>query len=553
MAASDPGAELGRMLTRLKEHSGLSYQTLGSRTYLSKSAVHRYCAGSSTPADFGTVERIGRATGAGRSELEQLFQLWSRAAARTDAVPTAVAHHRADGDVPPADRDPLPARPAARRSRRLPMVLSLIMLLGLVVVLNGQRGTAGRGAAAETAKAQWISGPTWTLPAEPVGGPLFGVTINSKTGHMPGFPVGAVRLWDSGTLWAALQPEPGRFDWTLLDRQVEGAEAASLPVLFVLGGTPGWAAPAGPRAPYPEDARAAPPDDPARWDAFVSALVHRFAGRIEAYELWVLATDRRFYSGSVENLVDMTRRANKIIKRTDPRATVVCPGMGNLWTAEGRQLLRRFAELGGYDHCDVAGIKLYQRSAADPPETMLQLTTVVDEILHTVGVHPRIWNTGTTYTIPLQGRLDEATARNYAVRFYLVGLLARKTFLERMYLYNWGGAKVPIVLQVDGGSPTPAAQAIATVQRWLAGAQVYSCGHGPAIDLPPNAWQCRFTLPAGTHRTQAAIMWTHEGAASLTAAVDMVSVQHLDGTSAPVSGGSPLTIGEDPVLIRYNS
>ena len=46
-------------------------------------------------------------------------------------------------------------------------------------------------------------------------------------------------------------------------------------------------------------------------------------------------------------------------------------------------------------------------------------------------MHPPIWNTGTTYTIPLQGRLDEATARNYAARFYLVGLLARKAFLQR--------------------------------------------------------------------------------------------------------------------------
>ncbi|WP_199512890.1 helix-turn-helix domain-containing protein [Nucisporomicrobium flavum] len=551
MAASDPRAELGRRLTRLKEHAGLSYQALGSRTHLSKSAIHRYCAGSCTPADFGTVERIGRATGASRPELEGLFVLWSRAVACTET-----AHAP---DAKPGDTGVGQARPLWQRPRRASAVVGLTMVLGVLVILNGLRGGNDPDQPAGAPAAQWVSGPTWTLPAEPVPATLFGVTINSATGHMPAFTVGAVRLWDSGTLWATLQPEPGRFDWTTLDRQVKGAESASLPVLFVLGGTPGWAAPAGPRAPYPEDARAAPPDDPARWDAFVSALVHRYAGRIEAYELWVLATDRHFYSGSVETLVDMTRRADRIIERADPHATVVCPGMGNLWTDEGRQTLRRFAELGGYDHCDVAGIKLHQRSAADPPETMLQLTDAVDGILHAAGVHPRIWNTGTTYTIPLQGRLDEAAAVNHAVRFYLVGLLARNIFLERMYLYNWGGAKVPIVLQVDGGSPTPAARAVETLQRWLAGARVSSCGHGPAIDLPPNAWQCRFTLAArkdpgaGTHRTRATILWTHEGTASFTAAADMVSVERLDGTSAPVAGGSPLSIGEEPVLVRYRS
>nr|WP_221382108.1 helix-turn-helix transcriptional regulator [Actinoplanes polyasparticus] len=536
MAASDPRAELGRTLTRLKERSGLSYQSLGARVHLSKSAVHRYCSGSSAPADFGTVERIGRATGATRPELEELFELWSLAAASSE-TPAAPPVERVD-----------PATPAPKKHRRPLMVaVVLTILVGLLVVLDGQRGTPDPG----PADAQWISGPTWTLPPEPVPDQFFGVTINSKTGHMPDFEVGAVRLWDSGTLWAKLQPEPGRFDWTLLDRQVAGAEASSLPVLFVIGGTPGWAAPAGPRAPYPEDARAAPPDDLARWDAFVTALAGRYAGRIEAYELWVLATDRRFYSGTVETLVDMTRRAHRIVKKADPRATLVCPGMGNLWTEEGRETLRAFAALGGYDHCDVAGIKLYQRSAADPPETMLQLTGVVDEILHEAGVHPRIWNTGTTYTIPLQDKLDETTARNFAVRFYLVGLLARKTFLERMYFYNWGGAKIPIVLQPDGGSPTPAARAVEALQRWLAGAEVHSCGHGPAVDLPPNAWQCRFTAPAGSGSAPVTIVWTHEGTATVTAATDMTSVQRLDGTSSALSAGNPLTIGEDPALVRH--
>jgi hypothetical protein len=85
----------------------------------------------------------------------------------------------------------------------------------------------------------------------------------------------------------------------------------------------------------------------------------------------------------------------------------------------------------------------------------------------------------------------------------------------------------------------------------VSGAQVTSCGHGPAIDLPPHVWQCRFLLPAGTASTRASIMWTHEGDATINAAADMTSAHRLDGTSTPVSPGAFLTISEEPVLFRY--
>jgi hypothetical protein len=399
-----------------------------------------------------------------------------------------------------------------------------------------------------TPAAQRISGPAWVLPPAPVPPTLFGVTLNSSSGAMPTFEVGAVRLWDSQTRWAQIQPRRGIFNWSIADRLIGGAHSAALPVLFVAGGTPGWAAPSGPRAPYPDDSRAAPPDDLADWDRFIQALVRRYRGRIEAYELWVLGNDRRFYSGSMETLVEMSRRASRIVRATDPKATVVCPGMGNLWSSEGQRLLRRFAQLGGYDHCDVAGIKLHQRSAADPPETMLRLLSVVDRTLHEAGAHPRLWSTGTMYSIPLQKRLEEAKARQYAVRFFLVGLYGRSAHLERMYFYNWGGTKIPIVLQADGGPPTGAALAVARLQRWLAHAQSRTCGHGAAINLPANVWRCQLTLVERGQRSEAAIWWTDSGSALAPAGPAAQAVHRLDGSTTVVRPGTAIAVGEDPIL-----
>jgi len=318
--------------------------------------------------------------------------------------------------------------------------------------------------------------------------------------------------------------------------------------MSVFGGTPKWANPAGPAGPYP-DGTPAPPVDLADWDTYVRAVVERYRGGIEAYELWVLANDRRFYAGSVETLVDMTRRASGIVRSVDPDATVVCPGMGQLWNAEGVEFLRRFAELGGYDHCDVAGVKLFQRKASDPPETMLNLTDVIDRVMHETGVHRTLWSTGTTYSIPLEQPLDERDALNHAVRFFLVGIYARKVNLERMYFYNWGGTKIPIVLQPVGGVPTTAALAVEQLQRWLHNARSTACGHGTEMSLPDNVWQCQFITTENGRTYDAVIRWTDEGTATTSAGAAAQQVRHLNGHVQEIGPRDDVTITKEPLLI----
>ncbi|GAA2596766.1 hypothetical protein GCM10010399_29250 [Dactylosporangium fulvum] len=592
--------DLAALLTDLKERSGLSYAWIGRKVNASKSAVHRYCAGQAVPHEFGTVERIARACGASPAELDRLYAVWTVAVRETPALvsggedterpaatgedsgPGAAGEDTAPGPaqentVPPAadvpatpaplsppappsppdlldlqDLQDLPVKAGLRRLYAL-AAAAVAVLVAVVVTTVVIRSPAAPSKPDPSANPQWISGPTWTLPPAPVSPSFFGVTVNSSTGNTPGFTVGALRLWDSETRWAQIQPAKGVFDWSVLDRLVAGAEHAGLPVLYVAGGTPGWAAPGGRRSVYPEDARSAPPDDLADWDTYMRALTQRYRGRIEAYEVWVFANDARLYSGSVETLVEMTRRASTIIRAADPLARVVCPGMGNLWTAEAQRVLRRFAELGGYDHCDVAGIKLHQRTAEDPPETMLELTGLVDRTFHEAGVHPPLWNTGTTYAIPLQGSLDEVKARDYAVRFFLVGLLARNVNLERMYFYNWGGTKIPIVLQADGGQPTAAGLAVAQLKRWLTAAEIRSCGHGPAVNLPVNAWQCEFTVDTPLGRRRAVIRWVHTGTATMRTDPGAAELSRLDGTSKRLPAGGELVLTEEPVLINFDA
>ncbi|MEU6712717.1 helix-turn-helix domain-containing protein [Nonomuraea sp. NPDC046802] len=526
---------LAELLSELKRRSGLSYAELARRTYTSSSTLHRYCTGRSDPPDYQLVAKIGQACDATDEELNDLLRLWRGSAGESPR----------SSQAPPVVRGKQGKTALGRRVLAVGVLATLILFV-LRSSAPGEHGVAGgQGRPAEA-----ISAPSWVTDPASVSPALFGVTLNSTTGAMPSFRVGSVRLWDSRTRWANLQPRRDRFDWATLDRLVDGARQAGLPVLFVLGGTPQWAAPNSQKGVYPDGSRTAPPDNLADWDSFVRALSRRYQGRIHAYELWANATDPRFYSGSIATSVEMTRRAAAIVRSADPDAVVVCPSMGLLWQAGGRATLRRFAELGGYEHCDAAGVKLHQRHAADPPETLIPLLAKVDDTMHAAGVHPTLWNTGTTYEIPLQGSLDRQRSIDYAMRFYLAGLYGREFGLARMYFYNWGSGRIPLVLQAEGTPPTGAALAVETLQSWLLGTRISGCGQGIPAGLPANVWQCEFLDEANRRLV---VRWTQTGTAETVAGPEVESQTNVDGTTTALRPGDSIRITETPLLITHRT
>lgn len=521
---------LGTLLTELKQRSGLSYEQLGRRAHLSRSSVHRYCTGRNVPSAFAPIEAIATACRADRQDLARLYRVWERAEPPHQASPT---------ETPAVEPDPPAAGPAAtppRRRARAALVATLAVLL-----LAGGSFAIERPEAVPTTTA--ISEPMWTRAPRAIDPGFVGVTAASDAGLMPSFPVGSVRLWDSETRWQNLEPARGQYDWTTLDDLVAGARAAGWPVVLTFGATPAWASQNGPRSVYPDGSRASPPDDLADWERFVRAVAQQYRGRIGAYELWDMANHPKFFSGSMAEMVEMTRRASKVIRAVDPAATVVCPSMGELWDSAALGKLREFAELGGYRHCDAAAVKLTARVAADPPETMLALADEIAETLHKTGTGIELWSTGTAYDVPSQQAPDDDRGAAYAVRFYLSGLYAR---YQRMYFYSWGSSHVPIVLQVAGGPLTKAAKHVGRLQQWLAGSRIHSCGQGPAAGLPETLWQCRFDIRGKAFL----IWWTIDTTLEVTAAEGITSIERLDGSSEPVEAGEALTVTGSPVLLR---
>ncbi|CAB4966494.1 MAG: hypothetical protein F2840_13975 [Actinobacteria bacterium] len=158
------------------------------------------------------------------------------------------------------------------------------------------------------------------------------------TGAIP-ISAGMHRLWDLGVTWKDVNPAAGSFTWTALDAQVAKAEAAGSKPLLVLGMTPQWAA-ANPSAGDPRwgAGTSSPPRDINDWKAYVTAIVDRYGSRIAAYELWNEANLSTFWTGTADQMADLTAAAYPIIKAKQPDAIVLLPSV----TLRLRASMRKF-------------------------------------------------------------------------------------------------------------------------------------------------------------------------------------------------------------------
>lgn len=145
------------------------------------------------------------------------------------------------------------------------------------------------------------------------------------------------RLWDMKVAWRDVNPAPGVFDWSILDRRVAQVESWGGRPLLVLGLTPQWAA----QDPNAGDPRwgagsASPPSTLGMWGTYVSAVSQRYGSRIGGYELWNEANLRTFWTGSAAELAEMAGLAHRIIKDSSPNAVVLAPSVTTRLTSGAR-------------------------------------------------------------------------------------------------------------------------------------------------------------------------------------------------------------------------
>jgi len=164
--------------------------------------------------------------------------------------------------------------------------------------------------------------------------------------------------------------EKGRFDWWRTDRIVANAEQRGLNLIVRLDRQPFWSQVDHGERPLEN----APPANLEDFGDFCYAVANRYAGRIQAYQVWNepnLAREWGEQSPDPADYVRLLKTCYEAIKRADPQAFVISAGMAPTGTTGDAampddQFIHEMYQAGGAQYFDMLGLNAPGYAA--PPE-----------------------------------------------------------------------------------------------------------------------------------------------------------------------------------------
>lgn len=392
--------------------------------------------------------------------------------------------------------------------------------------------------------------------------------VKDRDGRFSSWPplrFGSWRLWGTFTSWQDLEPRKGRWNFDRLDRYVSIAEAKNVDLILTFGFTPRWAS-ARPDEPcaFGTDGCSAEPANIKDWEHFVRVIVERYKGRIQYYELWneprfsdldPVPKGKRagFFSGSIQQLVDMSKVAYRVIHELDPKANVISPSFDG--EQKGVAKLDRYLEMGGKDAADIIGFHFYTAF----PERIPRLVSDIRMVLRRHGLQSKpLWNTemGYAFARPYLGinpaseyddymqtiSMDRGAA--FVARSYI---LAISSGIDRTYWFDWESERRPLQpmgLSDEGGMKINSAGiAYKKIFDWLVESSKPVCSN-----VSKDLWICSLIKDS----CPAYILWSTGGIKKFRiphewapASVDAIGSQLI----SDVPPNFVIDLKESPVLV----
>jgi hypothetical protein len=267
----------------------------------------------------------------------------------------------------------------------------------------------------------------------------------------------------------------------------------------------------------------------ADWQAFVTALVQRYKGRIAMYELWNEPYNSSEYTGTVANMVTLTNYLHDAVRANDPSALLGSQtifGYNTGWP-------NSFYAAGGTTDVDV--VTTHGEPGSIHPESILgSLSSGVTSVMSANGISGKpIWDT------EAEPGISVSNVAAYAAVFYL---LHWQVGITRLYWYGWDYGDNNAELK-----GTPAATAYQQVYDWMIGTTAGACTQSPGGSS--NIYTATYTCPLNRGVLSYLASWNAGGTGSLSVSSNYIAYSDLAGVIHPISAGIvPLT--NSPMLIQ---
>jgi hypothetical protein len=264
----------------------------------------------------------------------------------------------------------------------------------------------------------------------------------------PGAPdrtIAAVR--DSGAQWvlmsmrwADVEKTQGSYDESTLattyDPAINLAHNDGVNVIVMVTGTPTWATWSGTPPEAGDDTRPPSPSHLGDFAAFMKVVAARYAGKVQAWEIWNEENYHRFWSqfprGDPSAYADLLKAAYPGVKAGDPGAKVLFGGLRFNDTSFLQDAYAHMPDLGNY--FDVMGVHPYVPGGHSPEDTTCDPTAFevqcpaaefpsyrqVRQTLLDHGDNKPLWFTelGWSTTTASDWGVSEPTQADYLTRSY---------------------------------------------------------------------------------------------------------------------------------------
>ena len=373
---------------------------------------------------------------------------------------------------------------------------------------------------------------------DPVKSSLFGLTAPVDW-VSPEVQTGSLRLWDVGVSWKEIETAKGVYDWSKLNATVQRASALGAGVLYVLGNTPAWASGG--------KGDSAPPSNLDDAADFLKAICTKYGGAIGSYEVWNEGNISRYWSGTQQQLADLTEKANAALKGCSGSVQVVAASTGvrasGTFANQYTQYLLALKEKNW--PIDAFSVHAYPLPNGTPM-TRIDLVAQFKTMLAVNGAPAdrEILDTELNYGLASssEGRvpLSDATTAAYISQSFIQSV---QYGIDSTYWYLWSGSDYDLLGgQLNPGTPA-AKQGWRTTYSWLVGSRMQRCGTaGPSGSVQV----CQL---AGADGKNYSLLWTTTATAKVDATGLGSTLCRLDGSCAAVGSATSVDVTESPIRI----
>jgi hypothetical protein len=371
-----------------------------------------------------------------------------------------------------------------------------------------------------------------------------------QASHVPTIDFGSMRLWDTKTKWADLQPSAGTYNWGTLDSWLATAGAHDKDVLYTFGEVPTWAS-MRPTEACHQDAEvtgcAAPPKDIDSgnnlWKTFVAALVHHSlssrTGHVKYYEIWNEPNEVHgvFWSGTNAQLATMAKDAYEVIHSLDPNALVLGPSpIGGAFSSNW---MKEYWAAGGGSALDIIADHGWTKSVngIQDPQDLLAVVDSVRAAETSYGLSNKpIWFTEGNWG--KNGGTNDQQVAFLATEYIFLWSKG----VSRFYWYAWDNTSDWGPLWDTTHGIRPAGKAFGLLFKWMVGS---THAANPCTEDAESTWTCKLTLADGS---AAEILWNPVTAKTVSIGNTFHSYRTLDDSTVHSITGDTVAIEKKPIL-----